>query len=172
MLRSYIKIAWRQLRKNRLFSLLNIGGLSIGITVFLLLFLHIRQEKSFDMYHSKASNIYRLIFNAKLDEKREKWGCSPNIAGPTFKAAIPGIVAQSRWIKHEFGRSANVLYNEKKFFEKNLYWADSSITSIFDIPFISGNAATALVRPNTIIISQTIAQKYFGVDDPIGKSLK
>lgn len=172
MLRSYLKIAWRQLKKNRLFSLLNIGGLSIGITVFLLLFLHIRQEESFDMYHAKASNIYRLIFNAKLDEKREKWGCSPNIAGPSFKAAIPGILSQSRWIKHEFGRSANILYNEKKFFEKNLYWADSSITSIFDIPFTRGNPATALVRPNTIIISQTIAQKYFGSDDPMGKSLK
>src|SRR5688500_3722562 len=133
MLTTYFKIAWRQLKKNKLFGTVNIAGLAIGLTVSLLLFLYVRHESSFDNYHSKANNIYRLIFHASMDKQEEKWAGNPNIVGPTFKQELAEVRDMTRWIRHNFGQSANVLYGEKKFFEKNLYWADSSITRIFDI---------------------------------------
>jgi putative ABC transport system permease protein len=172
MLKTYFKIAWRQLKKNRLFGTVNIAGLAIGLTVSLLLFLYVRHETSFDKYHSQQKNIYRLVFNARMDENHEKWAGNPNIVGPTFRKEISEVRDMTRWIRHNFGQSANVLYGGKKFFEKNLYWADSSFTRIFDVPFVHGNAATALVRPNTIIINETLSKKYFGNENPIGKVLK
>lgn len=172
MLKTYFKIAWRQLKKNRLFGTVNIAGLAIGLTVSLLLFLYVRHESSFDKYHSKADNIYRLVLTARLDSKPEKWAGCPNIAGPAFRSEISEVANMTRWIRHNFGESANVRYENKKFFEKNLYWADSTITSIFDMPFIQGNPATALTRPKTVIINETLAKKYFGSENPIGKVLK
>lgn len=172
MLKTYAKLAWRQLKKNRLFGAVNIIGLAIGITVFLLLFLYVRHESSFDNFHSKGKNIYRIIFNAERDDMAEKWAGCPNIMGPTFRSEISEIKDMSRWIKNDFGQSANVLYGDKKFFEPNLYWADSSLTTIFDIPMVQGYAKTALVRPKTIIISETTAKKYFGNENPMGKILK
>ncbi len=171
MIKNYFKLAWRQLRNNKLFGWVNISGLAIGLTVSLLLLLHIALENSFDTYHSNAQHIYRLLLDATEDGKKEIWASSPNIAGPTFRQEISDVAAQTRWIKHQFGESANIRYNGKKFFEQNLFWADSSLTSIFDIPFVQGNPATALVRPNSIIISETTAKKYFGTETPLGKIL-
>ena len=172
MLKTWLKIAWRQLQKNRLFGTVNIVGLAIGLTVSLLLFLYVRHESSFDSYHSNGKNIYRLVFNAQMDDQSARWAGCPNIAGPTFKSELSEIREMSRWIRNDFGQSANVLYKNNKFFEPNLYWADSSLTHIFDIPFVKGNPATALTRPKTIIINETIAKKYFANEDPIGKVLK
>jgi putative ABC transport system permease protein len=172
MLKTYFKIAWRQLKKNRLFGTVNIVGLAIGLTISLLLFLYVRHESSFDNYHSKGKNIYRLVFNARLDGVAERWAGNPNIVGPTFKQELSEVRDMTRWIRHNFGESANFLYGDKKFFEKNLYWADSSITTIFDIPFVHGNPATALTRPKTIIINETLAKKYFGNENPVGKVVK
>jgi putative ABC transport system permease protein len=171
MIKNYVKIACRQLRNNRLFGWVNIGGLAIGLSVSLLLLLHINRENSFDRYHKQAPNIYRLLLNTDRDGVKEVWGDAPNIAGPTFLYETGDIAAQSRWIKHQFGQSANVRYNDKKFFEQNLVWADSSLTAIFDIPFLQGNPTSALNRPNAIIISETTAKKYFGSDNPMGKTL-
>src|SRR5262245_54690830 len=144
MLKTYFKIAWRQLKKNRLFGIVNIAGLAIGLTIFLLLFLYVRHESSFDKYHSKEKNIYRLVFNARLENGTQKWAGNPNVIGPTFQKELSEVRDMTRWIRHNFGQSANVLYGDKKFFEKNLYWADSGFTRIFDLPFVQGNAATAL----------------------------
>ena len=171
MLKNYFKIAWRQLRNNKLFGWVNISGLAIGLAVSLLLLLHIRRENSFDAYHRQAPQIYKLLLDASRNDKQEIWSGCPNIAGPTFRQEIGNVAAQTRWIKHNFGESANVRYGDKKFFEQNLYWADSSLTSIFDIPFLQGNAATALNRPNAIIISETTARKYFGSENPLGRLL-
>ena len=172
MLRTYIKIAWRQLQKNKLFGLVNIAGLAIGLTVSLMLFLYVRHETSFDRYHSKATAIYRVVLNAHIGESTERWAGCPNIAGPIFKKEISGVEEQARWLRHNFGQSANVSYGDKKFFEKNLYWADSSFTTLFDIPFVYGNPHDALNKPGAIIISESIAQKYFGKDNPLGKVLR
>jgi|ADGO01.1.fsa_nt_gi hypothetical protein len=94
------------------------------------------------------------------------------LPGPFYKKEISGVEEQVRWLRHNFGQSANVSYGDKKFFEKNLYWADSSFTTLFDIPFVYGNPHDALNKPGAIIISESIAQKYFGKDNPLGKVLR
>src|SRR5213592_1955081 len=120
MIRNYFKIAWRQLRNNKLFGWVNISGLAIGLAVSLLLLLHIRREKSFDAWHRQAPHIYKLLFDASRDDnKQEIWSGCPNIAGPTFRQEISEVAAQTRWIRHNFGESANVRYGDKKFFEQN-----------------------------------------------------
>ncbi|MBS1563399.1 MAG: ABC transporter permease, partial [Bacteroidetes bacterium] len=171
MIKNYFRIAWRQLRNNKLFGWVNISGLAIGLAVFLLLLLHVQRETSFDVWNSRSPQIYRLLLDADRDGNKEIWAGSPNIAGPAFKSGIGDIVQQARWLKHEFGQPANVRYGSKVFSEQAVCWADSSITSIFDIPFLKGNPSTALTRPNTIVISESSAKKYFGSIDPIGKTL-
>src|SRR6476646_1905028 len=100
MISNHFKIAWRQLRNNKLFGWINISGLAIGLTVSLLLLLHIRREKSFDTYHSHASQIYRLLLDVSDDNRQEIWAGCPNVAGPTFRQEISEIQAQTRWMKH------------------------------------------------------------------------
>lgn len=171
MLKNYIKLSLRNLSKNKLFSLINIGGLASGIAMALLLFLYLEYEQGFDSFQSNKNRIYRIISRSTLDEVPEKWGCAPNIAGPTFKAEIPAVKEQVRLIRHNFGNPANVQSDHEAFIESDLYWADPSVTSVFDFTFLKGNKATALQKPNTIALNESTARKYFGDEDPIGKSI-
>ncbi len=171
MLRTYLKLSFRNLLKNKLFSFINITGLAIGIAIALLLFLYISNETEFDKHQSNTNQIYRLICNASTNNTNESWGCSPNIAGPTFKEEIPDIKQQVRLVRHNFGDPANVKFDDKKFFENNLYWVDQSITDIFDFKFLKGNKNNALNKPNKAMISESVAKKYFGTKDPIGQTI-
>jgi len=172
MFKQYLLVAWRSLKKNRLFTFLNAIGLASGIAVALLLMLYAKDELSFDKYNSKADRIYRVNLTATFDNKSEKWANTPNVTGPAFKDGIPEIEEQTRLLYHEYGRTAFVNSDENKFAEKKLYWADGSLFKIFDIKLLKGNPATALVDPNKIVMSQSSARKYFGNNDPIGKILK
>ncbi|WP_341227740.1 ABC transporter permease [uncultured Arcticibacterium sp.] len=171
MLKNYIKIALRGLRKNGLFSLLNLFGLSFGVVIFLYLFLFTKQELSFDKYHSNAANIYRIGQTVNFEGK-EDWGSVPNIVGPKMTEAIPEIKSYTRSLHHSFGKIAFVNSERNKFSEKKLYWTDPGLFEIFDVPFVYGNPKTALDAPNKVILSKTIAEKYFGKENPMGKSLK
>ncbi len=171
MLKIYLKLSVRNLLKNRLFSFINITGLALGIATALLLFLYINNELLFDKNQSNGDFIYRLVCNTTLNNTNEKWGCSPNIAGPTFLAEATGIKEQARVVRHNFGDAANVKFSSKKFFENNLYWADGSVLKIFDFDIIKGDRFSALSNPYSIIINENVARKYFGDEDPIGKTL-
>jgi putative ABC transport system permease protein len=172
MIKNYLKIAWRSLLKSKLFTALNLLGLALGLTVSLLLMLFVKDELSFDKYHSKAKDIYRIGVTATFDGKSQKWANAPNVVGPTMKNEIPEVVQQARLLLNEFGQTAFVNSGEKKFAEKKLYWVDGTIFDIFDIKLLQGNPKTALQDPNKIILSETTAKKYFGNEDPIGKVLK
>lgn len=172
MIRQYIKIAWRSLLKNRLFTFLNVMGLASGLAVALLLMLYVKNERSFDRYHGRADRIYRVGLTATFDGKSEKWANVPNVVGPSMKEKIPEVEQQVRWLDHQFGRTAFINSGENKFSEKKLFWADSSVFSVFDVPFVYGNPASALVRPNTIVLSESTAGKYFGKKNPVGERLK
>lgn len=172
MLKNYLRLSFRNLLKNRLFSIINIGGLAGGITIALVLFLYIDNEYCFDTFQNNKHSVYRLICNASMDGTNEKWGCSPNIAGPVFKADIPEIKEQVRLVRHNFGDPANVKFNDNVFLENNLYWTDASITAIFDLEFVKGNKTTALQKPNSIIINESTEKKYFGNASAIGKILQ
>lgn len=170
MLKNYIKIAWRNLLKNGLFSSLNLFGLSLGIAIFLYLFLFTKQELSFDKYHKNSASIFRVGQTVTF-EGEEDWGSVPNIVGPKMTEEIPEIKSFARFLHHSFGNTAFVNSDYNKFAERKLYWTDPSVFDIFDIPFVAGNPNTALDAPNKIIISKSSAEKYFGKENPIGKTL-
>lgn len=172
MLTNYLKLSLRNLLRNKLFSLINIGGLAGGIVISLVLFLYIDYERDFDSFQSKGADIYRLLSHSTLDDVPETWGSSPNIAGPTFKADIPEIKEQVRLIRHNFGDPANVKANDRVFFENDLFWTDPSVTNVFDFSFVKGDKASFLKHPNAIAINESTAKKYFGDKDPIGQILK
>ncbi|MBD2699242.1 ABC transporter permease [Spirosoma sp. BT702] len=171
MLTNYLKIAWRGLLKNRLFTFLNLIGLATGIAVALLLILYVKEELRFDTYHANADRIYRVGLTATFDGKSMKWGNAPNAVGPALKAAIPNVAQQVRLLRHNFGQTAFVNSNNRKFAEKNVYWADGSLFDVFDIPLLRGNPKTALDSPNKVVLSQETASRYFGGDNPVGQVL-
>lgn len=171
MLKNYLKLSLRNLFKNKLFSLINIGGLASGIAMALLLFLYLDYEQGFDSFQSNKDRICRIISHSTLDAVPETWGCAPNIAGPAFKAEIPAVKEQVRLIRHNFGDPANVRPDHKAFIENNLYWVDPSVTTVFDFTFLKGNKKTALQKPNMIALNESTARRYFGDEDPIGKRI-
>jgi putative ABC transport system permease protein len=172
MIKNYLKAAWRSLLKNRLFTFLNILGLASGLSIALLLMLYVKDELSFDTWNTKAKRIYRVNVTATFDGKSQQWANSPNVVGPAMKENIPDVEEQVRLLYHNYGQTAFVNSDENKFTEKKLFWADNSIFKIFDIHLEKGNPATALDRPNTIVLSETTAGKYFGRNNPLGKILK
>ena len=172
MIKNYLKIAWRSLVKSRLFTALNLLGLALGLTVSLLLMLYVKDELSFDKYHTNGKDIYRVGVTATFDSKSEKWASAPNVVGPTMKNEVPEVVQQTRLLLNDFGQTAFINLGEKKFAEKKLYWVDGSIFELFDIKLIQGNPETALQDPNKIVLSQATAKKYFGDENPLGKIVK
>jgi putative ABC transport system permease protein len=167
-----IKVAWRNLKKNGIYSGLNIFGLAIGLTIFLFLLLFIKQELSFNKFNSNYENIVRVGQTATFDGKSYEWASVPNSVGPTMAKEIPEIKAYARILSHSFGTPALVNTKNDKFTEKKLYWVDNDIFKVFDIKLLSGNQSNILDAPNTVILSKTTAQKYFGNQEAIGQSLK
>ncbi|TDB65917.1 ABC transporter permease [Arundinibacter roseus] len=171
MIKNQLKVAWRSLINNGLFSTLNLVGLALGIAIFLYLFLYTKEELSFDTYHQNRDEIYRVGLTATFDGESSEWASVPNIVGPTMSQEIPEIKAFTRLLYHSFGKTAFVNSQEVKFAEKKLYWSDPGLFTIFDIPLVQGNPKTALDAPNKIILSQSTARKYFGDENPVGKLL-
>ena len=160
MFKNYLLVTLRNVKKNRLFSLLNITGLAVGMAAFILIMLYVQFELSYDRYHEKADRIYRVI--------REGRAFTPAALGPELKEKIPEVEASARII-----RSSNTLvsYEQNHYLEEEFYWADPALFDIFSIPFASGDPGTALSEPFAIVLSQRMAKKYFGDEDPLGKTL-
>ncbi|GAB2586904.1 ABC transporter permease [Spirosoma areae] len=171
MLQNYLKIAWRGMIKNRLFTFLNLLGLATGLAVALLLMVYVNDELQFDQYHSKADRIYRVGLTATFDGKSMKWANSPNAVGPALKADIPGVEQAMRLLRHNYGQTAFIKSGDAKFAEKRFYWADKNLFDLFDIRLLRGNPASALAAPGKVVLSQETATRYFGPENPIGKVL-
>ena len=172
MLRSYFKIILRSLSRNKTFSIINLMGLSIGLTCSLLIGLYVVDEFSFDRYHEKTDRIYQLTISANFQGQVQKWIGVPNKAAPTFAKEIPEVEKAVRILPNNFSGKAFVSSSQMKSLENRLVWADAEIFDVFTIPFIQGDPATALTRPHTVVISEAAAIKYFGSPDVVGKSLK
>lgn len=172
MFKNHLKIALRNLWNNRFFSLLNISGLAVGIGVSLALMLFVKEETSFDKYHSKAGDIYRAGIDVNYEDTEEKWASVPNIAGPAFTEEVAEIQSFSRFLRHSFGKTAFLTVNGQNFAEKDLYWVDSTVFQMFDIPLIQGDPLAALAGPNKIVLSEETAHKMFGNLNPMGQTIK
>ncbi len=167
MLRNYLVTAWRNLMKNKVFSFINIFGLTVGITVCLMIFLYIMNEFSFDRFHAREKRIYRVM--RTYDPAKPG---VPYLSGPYAPALLndfPGEIRQAVRVV----LSNNLLtYNDRSFNEKKVFLADSDFFTLFSFPLLRGNPATALKDVNSIVLTQTTAKKYFGNQDPMGKIIE
>ncbi|MEO1010542.1 MAG: ABC transporter permease [Bacteroidota bacterium] len=169
MFKNYLKIAWRNLIKNKGYALLNIGGLAIGLACFLLITLYISHEFSFDDYHERKDNIYRVAHHSNSDDVKDAWIWGNAPVGPALKSDFPEIVE-----KVQFSGISDVLleYHNRSFQEGKCFYVDASVFDVFSWPLIAGNPKTALEAPYSIVLTETMAKKYFGNENPIGKTLK
>ena len=171
MLKNFIKISWRRIKADKTFSIINILGLSIGLTITMLLFLFVMKERSFDKMYANKERIYRVIFNTKEDRNNEIWATVPAALKPAAEEGIPEVEKSARLWDHDFGKTASIQADNQNFTEEKLYYADSEFFDIFQIDFIYGNAENQLDRPNTGVLSESTAFKYFGNINPIGKTI-
>ncbi len=163
---SYIKIAFRSLIKQRLYAFINIAGLAIGVTTCVLILMYVRYEHSYDEFNPLAEQIYRLDLQGKMGDNEFTMGLSCAPAGPTMLDDYPEVINYTR-IRHT---GFPVLRYEDKVFSEEQWWqADSNVFEVFEIPFVLGDPTTALTQPFSVVITERMAQKYFGNEDPIGK---
>ncbi len=167
MIRNYIKVAFRNLWRNKGYSAINIIGLSAGLATCLLILLYVWDELSYDKFHEKADRIYRVDSDIKFGGTDMKLAVSSDPMGATLKRDYPQVEQFTRIYASE-GRKLIKKGNEF-INEPNIAYVDSTFFDVFTFPMISGNPKTALNDPNTCVVSQTAARKYFGTEDVIGK---
>lgn len=167
MFRNYVKVALRNLLKNRVYSLINILGLSVGVTCCMLIFLYAKDEVSFDHFHKNKENIFRITAEAvKPSGEKNLYGSTGMMPGPAFTKGIPEI--------QEFVRVQSAYATVKtseEVFEQEALWADENLFSVFQFPMLHGNPKTALKDLHSVVISEETAEKYFGKTDVLGETL-
>ncbi|MBE7176457.1 MAG: ABC transporter permease [Mucilaginibacter polytrichastri] len=167
MFKNYLKIAWRNLIKNKGFSVINISGLAIGMASAVLILLWIQNELSFDQFHEKKDRIYVMYNRSVFDGKLWCWPTTPKIMGPTIKMSYPQAEDIARINRGTFlftvgDKRLNVAGN----------FTDPAFLTMFSFPLLKGNQHTALNKPHSMVITEKLSKKLFGSDNPIGKTVK
>ena len=175
MFRHFFQTAWRSLKKRKLSALINITGLSIGMACFLLIALYVRNEFSYDRYHTKADRIYRVTQTFRVIPKGETpgppspqdfwvWGCAP--VGPALQADFPEIEKVVRFMS-----PLNILlqHGNKRIQQDNIVCMDSTAFDVFSWKMLYGDPHTALIAPYSIVLTRSVAEKFFGNTNPVGQ---
>jgi putative ABC transport system permease protein len=168
MFKNYLKIAFRSLKKHKGYSFINISGLAIGMAVCMLIFMWILDELNYDRFHENADRICRVTTNITIGSTLHT-ARSLTASGPALVEDFPEIVTA---VRVDAPRRASVKYKEKIYLEADIGFAESAIFDIFTFPFISGDPKTALAAPYSVVITESMAKKYFGEEDPLGKFLR
>ncbi|HKK42561.1 MAG TPA: ABC transporter permease [Bacteroidales bacterium] len=168
MIKNFFKIAFRNIYRHKAFTFINVTGLAIGLAASLLILLWVQDELSFEKFNTNGSDIYRVEEDQFYSGRRYHVTVTPHPSGPEWMQKIPEISEQTRYF-----RLPRILfrYNDKVFFESSLVAADSGILRMFTFPVISGDPVTALSSPNSIVLTEKLARKYFGSENPIGKAV-
>jgi putative ABC transport system permease protein len=175
MIRNYFKTAWRNLWKNKVFSLINILGLSLGMAACLLILQYVNFELSYDQFNKNAPDLYRVVNDRYQNNKLIQHGTiTYSAVGRAMKTDFPEVVDNTRVMP--FGQQV-IIYNEKKLAKEQALFVDNSFLSMFSFPVSAGDIKTALAEPNTVVITETTARKIFGVrgnnfDPYVGKLIK
>jgi putative ABC transport system permease protein len=172
MFRNYLKIAFRSLMRTKVYSFINIAGLSLGIACCLLLSLYVYDEFGFDRHHARLDDLYRIDtqFEAKVGSFDKLGSVSPPIT-MTLKDELPEIEAAARLVP-TFGSQNLIQYEGNKFYESNAFVADSTLFDVLTYEFKEGNPEKALSDANTVVISESMAQKLFGNESALDKSIQ
>ena len=170
MLKNYLKIAFRNIVKNRTFSLINISGLSLGLACCILISLYVINELSYDKYNNKVDKIFRVKYSLKLNGITYNEASIPFPAAGVLKSDYPEVENAVRLYKNT--EPTLIRYNDNKYLEEKFFFADKSIFNIFDFKFIDGNPESAFNDPASVVITKSTAEKYFGNENPLNKILK
>ncbi len=172
MFRNNLKIAFRNLMKNKVLSFINIFGLASGIACVLLIILFVKDELSFDRFNKEPERIYRVVKDfVNEDGSRLPDATTPPALSAAMQKDIPEIESTVR-IFSNWGGKYLIKYGDKKFYEEGVYRADSSIFNVFNFPFIKGNTANAFKQLKSVVFTESAAKKYFGDEDPTGKTVE
>lgn len=160
-----VKVSLRKMRRQRWYSLISIAGLAVGIACSVLILLWVRHELSYDRFHKSAENIYRITMEDHLNDGISVHPWLPFPLGPALQNEFPEIAAVSRYRPDDMV----VRYKDKAYTETRFLTVDPAFFEIFSFSFLQGNPAEALTDPHSIVIRDTMAEKYFGGEDPIRK---
>ena len=167
MLKNYIIVALRSIRRNKVYSFINMAGLAIGMTSFILIFLFIQYQLSYDKYHENADRIYRVATDSKLH--KTKTALSSNPMAPELSREFPEIVQAVR-IDH-IHQKVLIGCEQGYFKEARFYLSDPNVFEVFSFPLVKGNPETVLQDKYAVVVFEEMAEKYFGNEDPVGKIL-
>ena len=168
MIMNHLKIAYRNFIRQKLFSFINTASLTVGITCGILILLFIRYEFSYDKYHEDAQDVYRAV---REHQGEPTWyNSSEHPLAASLKQDFPEVLKATRVKKND--EVGVVEYNSKRFYEEEIYFVDQDFLEIFTFPLLSGNISTALEEPFSILITQEMADKYFGKEEPLGKVIQ
>jgi len=169
MFKNLFTIALRNIFKDKTYSAINILGLTIGITCSMFLYLYILDELSYDRYHKNADNIYRVVSNIKEPDNAFTWAVAQIPLGEELRDNYPEVQNVVRF----FGTQRNLYKNgDQQFYEEDFFLADSTVFDMFTYEFVKGDPNTALDLPFSIVLTEKIAKKYFGGEDPLGQSIQ
>lgn len=172
MIRNYLKVALRNLMKHKFISAINLFGLTIGLTCCLLILTYILHEVSYDRYNQRADNIYRVertFMNPQSGDVNLVLGTVAPPFAPLLQNDFPEIKTITRFLPTG---NTTMRYEEKRFNERDIYFADENLFKVFDVEVTKGNPAKALTDPYTIMLSEAFAKKYFGNEDPMNKVVR
>lgn len=168
MIKNYIKIAWRNLRNNKLYSMINILGLAIGISCCVLIYLYVGRELSYDAYNEKADRIFRMTTVGIQQGKEVKFAPTSPIMASRLALNFPEIERVVR-----FNTSNRPLsYKDKKLYDTRIFYSDSSLFDIFSFDILEGDPKTALTKPYSIVMTESTVKKYFGSEPAYGKMIQ
>jgi putative ABC transport system permease protein len=169
MIKNYVVLAFRNLVKDKFYSLINILGLTIGVTCGMLLFLYVSDELSYDRYHEKADRIYRIVSYIREPDKINKWTSTQPPLVKTLKQDYPFVESYVRF----FGNGRTMFrLGEKRFYEEDVYSVDSTLFDIFTYKFLEGNAKEALAQPGSVVLTEKVAKRFFGNGNAVGQILR
>ncbi len=168
MLGNYLKIAFRSLKKHKGYSFINISGLAIGMAVCVLILMWVKNELNYDRFHEKADRICRVTLDLEAGSTLHT-PVTLTAVGPALVRDFPEVIYSTRMLRPN---RVAVKYEDKLFQETRVGYAENAIFEIFTFPFVSGDPKTALEAPYTVVITESMAKKYFGDEDPLGKTLR
>lgn len=166
MFKNYLKVAFRSILRNKGFTFINVFGLAVGMACCIILFLYVQHESSFDKFHDKADQIYRVISQNEDDGGVDRFVMTPASLAPALLQDFPEVQKAVRFA----AGSREVTHRGLRFYER-VFFADSEVFDMFDFPLIKGDPQTALDDPYALLISERMSDKYFPSEDPVGKSL-
>ncbi|MCP4158391.1 MAG: FtsX-like permease family protein, partial [bacterium] len=172
MLKNYLKIVFRNIIKNRFYSLVNILGLSVGMAIFILVGMYFVYELSYDGFHKQADNIYRVVRHVSSESGGvNKEALCPGPLSIALEEEFPSIVKTAR-IFNCYSARISVAYKDKKIMTPRFYFVDADFFNIFDAGVIAGDPAAALKEPYSVVMTESAARVHFGDEDPMGKVLE